>query len=110
MDSYHYTQFQPHEPFVPVSWDGYYHPVIQILAAVAIGMVFAPFSLGLFLYIIIYLLFEIYYAYLRGFRYTPEEMLLRLLIFIMGLLGFLFGRAFSGDDNPIRFHYDEWSL
>lgn len=101
---YNYTSFIPQE------LEGYYDPLFQIFLSIVIGMILAPFSLGLFFFIVIYVICELYYAFLRGFRYTPEEMAYRSLVFFAGFLGFLFGRAFSGDDNPFRIHYDEWDL
>lgn len=99
-----------YEPFVPPSTDGYYSPLFQIFAGIALGMALAPFSLGLFLFIVIYLLFELYYAFLFGFKYSADQLAYRLLAFALGLLGFFFGRIFSGDLDPLRFHYDEWDL
>lgn len=88
--------------------EGYYTVLFQIVLAVVIGMLLAPFSLGLFIYIFFYLLFELLYAYRRGFRYTPEELIARLAIFLWGLVGFLFVRFAIGDHQPIRHHYDQW--
>lgn len=89
--------------------DGYYTVIFQIVLTVVLGILLAPFSVGLFIFIVFYLLFELFYAYRRGFRYTPEELLTRLAIFLWGLIGFLFGRFAIGDHQPIRHHYDEWN-
>lgn len=89
--------------------DGYYSILFQIVLAVVIGILLAPFSVGLFIFIFFYLLFELFYAYRRGFRYTPEEMIIRLSIFLWGLVGFLFARYAIGDSQPFRHHYDEWN-
>jgi len=88
----------------------YYNPLFQISLSIALGLALAPFSLGLFIYIFVYIISELYYAYLRGFKYTPDEMVYRALVFFVGFLAFLFGRYCSGDSDPFRMHYDEWDL
>ena len=88
----------------------YYNPLFQIALSISLGLLLAPFSLGLFIYIFVYIISELYYAYLRGFKYTPDEMAYRSLAFFIGFLAFLFGRYASGDIDPFRMHYDEWDL
>ena len=113
MDSIIYSETitqESYTPFVPQPLEGYYDPLFQIFFSVVVGMILAPFSLGLFLFLAVYLIFELYYAYIRGFKYTPDEMAYRALVFFVGFLGFLFGRYFSGDPDPFRMHYDEWEL
>lgn len=90
--------------------DGYYTILFQILITFIMGIIFSPFSMGFFLFIVVYLLFELFYAYRRGFKYDGYEALARVSIFLWGLLGFLFGRWALGDNDPLRFHYDTWSL
>ena len=93
-----------------IELEGYYHPLFQISLSIAMGLLLSPFSWGLFVFIFVFIIFELYYAYLRGFRYTPDEMSYRALSFFLGLLAFLFGRYYSGDDDPLRQHYDNWDL
>ena len=107
MDSIYYSQLNEQ---YGVELEGYYHPLFQICLGIALGLILAPFSLGLFIFIFIYIICEIYYAYIRGFKYTPDEMAYRALAFFLGFLAFLFGRYFSGDVDPIRMHYDEWDF
>jgi len=91
-------------------FDGYYSPFFQATFGFALGLILAPFSVGLFIFIVLYFVFELFYAYRRGFWYTPAEILVRFSIFLIGLLGFITGRLLSGDDNPWRVHYDTWDL
>jgi len=87
---------------------GYYTVLFQIVLTVVLGIILSIFSVGLFIYIFFYFLFELMYANRRGFRYTPDEAITRLSIFLWGLVGFLFGRYAIGDGNPFRSHYDVW--
>src|SRR5437762_11546959 len=107
MDAIKYSTIYFDDGFIPVEPVDYYDPIFQLFLAVALGLLFGPFSLGLFFFIVIYLIMEIWYAYLRGFKYTPMEMLVRFLIFLIGLLAFLAAKYLSGDFDPVRFHYDE---
>ena len=88
----------------------YYTVFFQVLLTFIIGLILAPFSVGLFIYLVFYFIFELYYANKRGFKYTIEEMWTRLAIFLWGLVGFLFGRWAIGDLNPLRHHYDKWDF
>ena len=109
MDSYFYTT-NDYVPYSQRELGDYYNPLFQILLAIVLGIILSPFSLGFFFFIIIYIICELYYVYLRGFKYTLDEMAYRALMFLCGLLGFLFGRAYIGDNDPFRMHYDEWEL
>ena len=90
--------------------EGYYTIMFQIFLVFFIGMVLAPFSLGFLLFVIIYFLTELIYAYRRGFKYDNDEAIGRIAIFGWGVLGFIVGRWAIKDTNPFRHHYDEWSL
>ena len=92
------------------NFEGYYAPLFQGIFSFVIGLILAPFSLGLFIYIFLYFLLELMYAYRRGFWYTPFEIGVRFSIFLLGLLGFVIGRMLSGDHNPWRVHYDDWDF
>jgi len=89
---------------------GYYSVLFQFVLAVVFALILAPFSVGLFIYIVFYFIFELLYANYRGFRYSITEVLLRFAIFLSGLVAFIFARWAIGDDNPIRHHYDKWEF
>jgi len=90
--------------------DGYYTVFFQIFLGFVLGLILAPFSLGLFIFIIVYFFFELLYAYRRGFKYTPWELMTRFSIFLWALLGFLFARFAIGDKHPFHHHYDIWEF
>ena len=101
---------QSADPTEDEFFSGYYSPLFQIIVSVVLGIIFSPFSLGFLIFLAVYIIMELWYAQLRGFRYTPAEISMRFLVFLMGLLGFLYGRITIGDLNAARHHYDEWSL
>jgi hypothetical protein len=112
MDSVRYAELYSarNEPFVPPTTDGYYAPLFQIFLGMAMGFIFAPFSLGLFIFLVVYLLLELWYALVFGFKYSAEQLSYRILAFVLALLAFFAGRILSGDGNPGRFHYDSWDF
>lgn len=88
--------------------DGYHTVLFQVALGFALGLILAPFSVGLLIFLVFYFIFELFYLYRVGFRYTLQDLIARFAIFLYALLGFLFGRWASGDNNPFRMHYDSW--
>ncbi len=87
--------------------DGY-TPLFQIILAFTIGVIFSPYSSGIYYLIIIILIFEIIYAYQCNCNYTNEKSFLRGALILTAILGWLFGRvSICKDWNPIRGDYSE---
>lgn len=91
-------------------FDFYYNPIFQIISAFVIGFLFAPLSIGFFIFIMFYLLSELFFAIKFGFKYTQDTVILRFSVFLYGVFGFVLGRMLVGDYDPCRHHYDEWDL
>lgn len=80
----------------------YYSFPVQLIYSFGLGLIFAPLSSG-FRYLIVFsVVSEIWYAYRIGGKYTPPQLLYRLGLFCVGLLGFLIGRWLIRDRYPMR--------
>lgn len=80
--------------------------VYQIVLSFGTGILFAPFSWGLFFIILFILIFEFIYAIIVR-EFTAEQILIRLAIISSYFLGFLVGRITIGDQQPIRLFFND---
>ena len=88
--------------------DGY-TPIFQIVIAVTVGVLFSPYSNGLFYLLIIALILELINAYRTGGDYyNYYNSVLRGGLFFYSLFGFILGRSFCCDDwNPLRGDFND---
>lgn len=88
--------------------DGY-TSLFQIILAFSVGVIFSPYSSGIFYLIVFILIFEIVYTYQNGATYNSvDEAFLRGGLILAAILGWLLGRtAVCGDWNPLRGNYDD---
>jgi len=90
--------------------DGYYTILFQVIFAFVIGFIFSIFSLGFFLFILVWLITVFLYGYRFGWKTSIYNVFAIFSIFLYGLVGFVIGRSLIGDCNPFRHTYDEWSF
>lgn len=87
----------------------FYNPYIQFIFTFLIAFLLSPFSMGFFVFLIIYILTEIYYWSIIGFKCNNSLLISRSLIFVGAIIGFVIGRiVFSNDYNPFRHSYHEY--
>lgn len=87
----------------------WYHPIIQIIFTFILAFVLSTISLGFFFFIVIYIISELYFGWLIGFKYDNSVVIVRFSIFLAGLFGFTLGRIYLiQDDNPYRHSFHEW--
>lgn len=67
-------------------------PGVQILMGFVMALVFAPFGVNLRQYVGFYILYEIFYYKISGGEYPYWSPRLRMLVFIVSVLGFLIGK------------------
>ena len=77
----------------------------QIIMAFTVGLIFASFSYGFLWFLIYYIVFEIYLVWRLYKVPSTKYMISRFGIFCSGLLGFIIGRYFENDHEPIRDYY-----
>lgn len=80
----------------------------QLATAFALGMIFSPFSKGLFYLVLFIILFEIFllwFCYNRNENYPPHK---RILLVVIYIVGFIIGRIVIGSDKLTEMEYEEY--
>lgn len=80
--------------------------ICQITVSFGMGILFAPWSTGLFLLVLFLLLFELVYCLIVQ-KFTMEHLLIRLAIVSGYIIGWVLGRLVIGDTSPFRMFYED---
>ena len=78
----------------------------QTVSAFAIGLIFSPWSRGLVLLLLFFLLYEILYSLFNP-NFTTRNLLTRLAVIGSAFLGWLVGRIIIGDRHPLDSEYKD---
>lgn len=82
-----------------------YTTLFQLVLTFTFGLIFAAFSYGFFYYLLFFIIFEIILVWWYFKIPTTEYLITRLGIFSAGVLGFILGRHFEDDHEPMRGYY-----
>jgi len=80
----------------------YYSFPVQLIYSFVLGLIFSPLSNGFRFFVVFSVISEGWYFYRIGGKYTPPQLIYRLGLFCVGLVGFLLGRFLIKDRYPLR--------
>ncbi len=82
------------------------YPILfQLILSFVVGLILAPFSQGLLLWLVYVFVFEAIYIYQTNLHYCTQSTAVRLGVLCAGLFGFILGRTLVGDPQPLRGSY-----
>ena len=77
----------------------------QVVTSFAFGLAFSPFSKGLMFYIIFVVVWELYLFIVHATFKSRYPFLKRIIIIIIGFLGFIIGRYLTSDEKIFKMRY-----
>ena len=91
----------------PLGRYGYGSVVFQIIVTFVIGLVFAPFSYGFIYFLLFWFFWVLLYSLTVNFQFPMWRVFTLFGIFMVGVLGFIIGRIMIGDENILKWKYDD---
>ena len=79
-----------------------YTPLMQLILAFALGVIFAPYSYGFAFFFVFLVVYEFFYATFTNLQDPFWSPFLRISVVAVSLFGWIIGRYIVGWVNPLR--------